>query len=55
MMSHEKAKLDELQYRYDKHWVPFQWALAICDDARQQQKIASDWLQQKVSEVSYSF
>ncbi|CAG9532521.1 unnamed protein product [Cercopithifilaria johnstoni] len=50
MMSHEKAKLDELHYRYDKHWVPFQWALAICDDARQQQKIASDWLQQKVSE-----
>ncbi|KAL3986395.1 Bestrophin RFP-TM chloride channel family protein [Acanthocheilonema viteae] len=50
MMSHEKAKLDELHYRYDKHWVPFQWALAICDDARQQQKVASDWLQQKVSE-----
>uniref|UniRef100_A0A158Q7A3 Bestrophin homolog n=1 Tax=Elaeophora elaphi TaxID=1147741 RepID=A0A158Q7A3_9BILA len=50
MMSHEKAKLDELHYRYDKHWVPFQWALALCDDARQQQKIASDWLQQKVSE-----
>ncbi|VDO18403.1 unnamed protein product [Brugia timori] len=51
-MSHEKAKLDEIHYRYDKHWIPFQWALAICDDARQQQKIASDWLQQKVCEVS---
>ncbi|KAK6108967.1 Bestrophin RFP-TM chloride channel family protein [Brugia pahangi] len=50
MMSHEKAKLDEIHYRYDKHWIPFQWALAICDDARQQQKIASDWLQQKVCE-----
>uniref|UniRef100_A0A915Q6P6 Bestrophin homolog n=1 Tax=Setaria digitata TaxID=48799 RepID=A0A915Q6P6_9BILA len=50
MMSHEKARLDELHYRYGRHWVPFQWALSICDDARQQQKIASDWLQQKVSE-----
>uniref|UniRef100_A0A1I8EGR0 Bestrophin homolog n=1 Tax=Wuchereria bancrofti TaxID=6293 RepID=A0A1I8EGR0_WUCBA len=49
-MSHEKAKLDEIHYRYDKHWMPFQWALAICDDARQHQKIASDWLQQKVCE-----
>ncbi|VDN07156.1 unnamed protein product [Thelazia callipaeda] len=50
MMPHEKLKLDEVQYRYDKYWIPFQWALAICDDARQQQKIASDWLHRKVGE-----
>lgn len=51
-MQHEKAKFDEIRYRYDKNWMPFQWALAICDDARQQQKIASDRLLEKVGEVS---
>lgn len=50
MMPHEKAKFDEIQYRYDRNWMPFQWALAVCDDARQQQKIASDRLLEKVGE-----
>uniref|UniRef100_A0A0M3HZC8 Bestrophin homolog n=1 Tax=Ascaris lumbricoides TaxID=6252 RepID=A0A0M3HZC8_ASCLU len=50
MMQHEKEKYDEIQYRYAKYWMPFQWALAICQEARNQQKIASDILLQKVGE-----
>lgn len=52
-MQHEKEKYDEIQYRYAKYWMPFQWALAICQEARNQQKIASDILLQKVGEVSH--
>ncbi|KHN82850.1 Uncharacterized protein Tcan_11659 [Toxocara canis] len=50
MMEHEKEKYDEIQYRYAKYWMPFQWALALCQEARNQQKIASDILLQKVGE-----
>uniref|UniRef100_A0A915AEN0 Bestrophin homolog n=2 Tax=Parascaris univalens TaxID=6257 RepID=A0A915AEN0_PARUN len=50
MMQHEKEKYDEIQYRYAKYWMPFQWALAVCQEARNQQKIASDILLQKIGE-----
>ncbi|VDM42588.1 unnamed protein product [Toxocara canis] len=50
MMEHEKEKFEEIQYRYAKYWMPFQWALSLCDEARRQQKIASDWLLEKVGE-----
>ncbi|VDK18258.1 unnamed protein product [Anisakis simplex] len=51
MMEHEKKKFEDIQYRYAKYWMPFQWALALCHEARQQHKIASDILLQKVGEL----
>ncbi|VDK21569.1 unnamed protein product [Anisakis simplex] len=51
MMEHEKELFDQIQYRYAKYWMPFQWALALCQEARTQQKIASDIILQKVGEV----
>ncbi|VDN39070.1 unnamed protein product [Gongylonema pulchrum] len=50
MMEHEKEKYDEIQYRYAKYWMPFQWALSLCQEARNQQKISSDFLLEKVGE-----
>ncbi|VDK58509.1 unnamed protein product [Anisakis simplex] len=50
MMEHEKELFDQIQYRYAKYWMPFQWALALCQEARTQQKIASDIILQKVGE-----
>lgn len=55
MMEHEKQKFEEIQYRYAKYWMPFQWALSLCNEARRQQKIASDRLLEKVGEVGFSF
>lgn len=52
MMKHEKEKYDSIQYRYAKYWMPFQWALSLCQEARNQQKISSDVLLEKVGEVS---
>ncbi|CAG9532893.1 unnamed protein product [Cercopithifilaria johnstoni] len=50
MMKHEKEKYDAIQYRYAKYWMPFQWALSLCQEARNQQKISSDILLEKVGE-----
>ncbi|EJW74974.1 hypothetical protein WUBG_14116, partial [Wuchereria bancrofti] len=50
MMKHEKEKYDAIQYRYAKYWMPFQWALSLCQEARNQQKISSDVLLEKVGE-----
>lgn len=54
-MEHEREKYEKIQYRYAKYWLPFQWALALCQEARQKQTIASDWLLEKVSEVRRKF
>ncbi|VDM99245.1 unnamed protein product [Thelazia callipaeda] len=50
MMEHEKQKYDAIQYRYAKYWMPFQWALSLCQEARNQRKISSDILLEKVGE-----
>uniref|UniRef100_A0A0M3HZC9 Bestrophin homolog n=1 Tax=Ascaris lumbricoides TaxID=6252 RepID=A0A0M3HZC9_ASCLU len=55
MMEHEREKYEKIQYRYAKYWLPFQWALALCQEARQKQTIASDWLLEKVSEEIKQF
>lgn len=54
-MEHEKERFDEIQYRYAKYWIPFQWALALCNEARNQQKISSDVLLGKIGEVKLIF
>lgn len=54
MLEHEKKRFEEFsEFRYNRYWMPFQWALSLCDDARRQQKIASDYLLRKVGEVCY--
>ncbi|VDN54529.1 unnamed protein product [Dracunculus medinensis] len=53
MMEHEKERFDEIQYRYAKYWIPFQWALALCNEARNQQKISSDVLLGKIGEIKF--
>nr|CRZ25296.1 Bm7536 [Brugia malayi] len=55
MMKHEKEKYDAIQYRYAKYWMPFQWALSLCQEARNQQKISSDILLEKVGEEIKKF
>ncbi|PAV76758.1 hypothetical protein WR25_03945 [Diploscapter pachys] len=45
MMPHEKDRFEEIQYRYSKYWVPFQWALALTYDARKKGIIESDYYQ----------
>uniref|UniRef100_A0A0N4VJT1 Bestrophin homolog n=1 Tax=Enterobius vermicularis TaxID=51028 RepID=A0A0N4VJT1_ENTVE len=51
MLEHEKKRFEEFsEFRYNRYWMPFQWALSLCDDARRQQKIASDYLLRKVGE-----
>ncbi|CAJ0959115.1 unnamed protein product, partial [Mesorhabditis belari] len=45
MLPHEKEKFDEIQYRYSKYWLPFQWALALTYDARKKGLIESDYYQ----------
>uniref|UniRef100_A0A158P9W1 Bestrophin homolog n=1 Tax=Angiostrongylus cantonensis TaxID=6313 RepID=A0A158P9W1_ANGCA len=41
-----KERFDEIQYRYSKYWVPFQWALALTYDARKKGLIESDYYQE---------
>ncbi|CAI4227524.1 unnamed protein product [Auanema sp. JU1783] len=50
MMPHEKERFDEIQYRYSKYWMPFQWALALTYDARKKGLIESDYYQVVVQE-----
>lgn len=52
MMEHEKEKYDAIRYRYAKYWMPFQWALSLCQEARNQKQISSDIMLEKVGEVS---
>ncbi|VDL62072.1 unnamed protein product [Nippostrongylus brasiliensis] len=55
MMPHEKERFDEIQYRYSKYWVPFQWALALTYDARKKGLIESDYYQVVVQEEIKKF
>uniref|UniRef100_A0A1I7XR67 Bestrophin homolog n=1 Tax=Heterorhabditis bacteriophora TaxID=37862 RepID=A0A1I7XR67_HETBA len=55
MMPHEKERFDEIQYRYSKYWVPFQWALALTYDARKRGLIESDYYQVVVQEEIKKF
>ncbi|VDO38659.1 unnamed protein product, partial [Heligmosomoides polygyrus] len=55
MMPHEKDRFDEIQYRYSKYWVPFQWALALSYDARKKGLIESDYYQVVVQEEIKKF
>ncbi|EPB76251.1 bestrophin-1 family protein [Ancylostoma ceylanicum] len=55
MMPHEKERFDEIQYRYSKYWVPFQWALALTYDARRKGLIESDYYQVVVQEEIKKF
>lgn len=50
-MPHEKERFDEIQYRYSKYFLPFQWAWALTYDARKKGFIESDYYQVVVSDV----
>nr|CDJ85843.1 Bestrophin domain containing protein [Haemonchus contortus] len=55
MMPHEKERFDEIQYRYSKYWLPFQWALSLTYDARKRGLIESDYYQVVVQEEIKKF
>ncbi|CAD6193584.1 unnamed protein product [Caenorhabditis auriculariae] len=55
MMPHEKERFDEIQYRYSKYWVPFQWALGLTYDARKKGLIESDYYQVVVQDEIKKF
>lgn len=50
-MPHEKDRFDEIEYKYSKYWMPFQWALALTYDARKKGIIESDFFQISVTQV----
>lgn len=51
MTASERAVFDEIQYRYTKYWLPFQWALSLTYNARRDGFIESDYYEVVVSEV----
>ncbi|CAJ0602501.1 unnamed protein product [Cylicocyclus nassatus] len=55
MMPHEKERFDEIQYRYSKYWLPFQWAFALTYDARKLGLIESDYYQVVIQEEIKKF
>uniref|UniRef100_A0A158R478 Bestrophin homolog n=1 Tax=Syphacia muris TaxID=451379 RepID=A0A158R478_9BILA len=56
MLQQEQERFEEFnQFRYNRYWMPFQWALSLCDEARRQQKISSDYLLKKIGEEIKSF
>ncbi len=52
MLDHEKDRFNELNFKYAKYWMPFQWSFALLYDARQQGKISSDILLGRLIDVS---
>ncbi|CAI2348661.1 unnamed protein product [Caenorhabditis sp. 36 PRJEB53466] len=55
MMPHEKERYDEIQYKYSKYWVPFQWAFSLTYDARKKGLIESDYYQVVVQDEIKKF
>ncbi|GMS95604.1 hypothetical protein PENTCL1PPCAC_17779, partial [Pristionchus entomophagus] len=55
MMPHEKDRFDEIEYKYSKYWMPFQWALALTYDARKKGIIESDFFQVSVTQEIKQF
>ena len=55
MTKSELANFEAMQCEYPKHWIPIRWACNIAHDARQEKRIASDFLYQKLLDVTYSF
>ncbi|KAF1760853.1 hypothetical protein GCK72_009104 [Caenorhabditis remanei] len=55
MMPHEKERYDEIQYKYSKYWVPFQWAFSLTYEARKKGLIESDYYQVVVQDEIKKF
>ncbi|CCD62533.1 Bestrophin homolog 24 [Caenorhabditis elegans] len=55
MMPHEKDRFDEIQYKYSKYWVPFQWAFSLTYEARKKGLIESDYYQVVVQDEIKKF
>ncbi|CAI5445361.1 unnamed protein product [Caenorhabditis angaria] len=50
MMPHEKENFDEIQYNYNKYFLPFNWAWALIYNARKEGLIESDYYVTVISE-----
>ncbi|GMR40654.1 hypothetical protein PMAYCL1PPCAC_10849, partial [Pristionchus mayeri] len=55
MTEHEKARFDEIQYRFSKYWLPIQWALATAYNARREGYIESDFYTEFLSQEIKQF
>lgn len=51
MMPHEKENFDGIQYKYNKYFLPFNWAWALIYRARAEGLIESDYYVTILSEV----
>ncbi|CAJ0578503.1 unnamed protein product, partial [Mesorhabditis spiculigera] len=52
---HEMDVFDEIQYRYARYWVPFQWSWAVTYNAWKEGFIESPYYQQVISETIKEF
>ncbi|EGT33561.1 hypothetical protein CAEBREN_08664 [Caenorhabditis brenneri] len=50
MMPHEKANFDQIQYNYNKYFLPFNWAWALVYNARKEGLIEGDYYVTVISE-----
>ncbi|PIO73279.1 bestrophin-3 domain protein [Teladorsagia circumcincta] len=55
MMPHEKENFDGIQYKYNKYFLPFNWAWALIYKARQEGLIESDYYVTVLSEEVKKF
>ncbi|VDM61422.1 unnamed protein product [Angiostrongylus costaricensis] len=55
MMPHEKENFDEIQYNYNKYFLPFNWAWALIYRARMEGYIESDYYVTILSEEVKKF
>ncbi|KJH46881.1 bestrophin-1 domain protein [Dictyocaulus viviparus] len=55
MMPHEKENFDEIQYNYNKYFLPFNWAWALIYRARKEGFIESDYYVTVLSEEVKKF
>lgn len=50
MMPHEKANFDQIQYNYNKYFLPFNWSWSLVYNARKEGLIESDYYVTVISE-----
>ena len=55
MMPHEKENFDDIQYNYNKYFLPFNWAWALIYRARGEGLIESDYYVTILSEEVRKF
>lgn len=53
MTEQESIKLKEINDLYSRFWIPIQWCYELLYQARLENKILSDFILEKISNVNY--